>query len=341
MGRVMAGDFPEGVGKHLHLLAPGREKELSAAIRARAGELAEAGEDMAVDQPSEGALGIGAAVLASFETLLPLFDGDERRTVRYLRLDRDLAEARRRLTTNAPTARGIWAVTSESFLVRHSGVRMPWILGLDGTTQGREIVEALCRSCPGLAERTDPDPADRSGVVVCRATAPGLLEVLATARDAGSHVIVVVRSLPSVDPWQLLVAGAADVVPWQGDPRPVGARLARVDEVERIVDSAQVTDVILGDSPALRDALRELVTAARFGAGPILILGETGTGKELAARVAHAVGGAGGRGTWSRSTARRSCRPCPAASCSGTSGARSPAPSEPGPGHSRPRTAAR
>ena len=178
-------------------------------------------------------------------------------------------------------------------------------------------------------------------MVVCRATAPDLLEVLATARDAGSHVIVVVRSLPSVDPWQLLVAGAADVVPWQGDPRPVGARLARVDEVERIVDSAQVTDVILGDSPALRDALRELVTAARFGAGPILILGETGTGKELAARVAHAVGEAGGPGTWSWSTARRSCQPCPAASCSATSGARSPAPSEPGPGHSRPRTAAR
>ena len=69
---------------------------------------------MAVDQPSEGALGIGAAVLASFETLLPLFDGDERRTVRYLRLDRDLAEARRCLTTNAPTARGIWAVTANS-----------------------------------------------------------------------------------------------------------------------------------------------------------------------------------------------------------------------------------
>ena len=84
MGRVMAGDFLEGVGKYLHLVAPDREKELSAAIRARAGELAEADKAMVVDQPSEGALGIGAAVLASFESLLPLFDGDERRTVLYL-----------------------------------------------------------------------------------------------------------------------------------------------------------------------------------------------------------------------------------------------------------------
>jgi hypothetical protein len=81
----MAGDFLAGVGKYLHLVAPDRAKELSAAIRARAGELAEADKDMVADQPSEGVLGIGAAVLASFETLLPLFDGDERRTVLYLR----------------------------------------------------------------------------------------------------------------------------------------------------------------------------------------------------------------------------------------------------------------
>jgi hypothetical protein len=75
MGRVMAGDFLEGVGEYLYLVAPARDEELSATIRARAGELAEADKDMVVDKPSEGALGIGAAVLASFETLLPLFDG--------------------------------------------------------------------------------------------------------------------------------------------------------------------------------------------------------------------------------------------------------------------------
>jgi hypothetical protein len=84
MGRVMAGDFLEGVDKYLHLVAPEREKELSAAIRARAEELAEADEELVVDKPSEGALGIGVAVLASFEKLLPLFEGDERRTILYL-----------------------------------------------------------------------------------------------------------------------------------------------------------------------------------------------------------------------------------------------------------------
>jgi hypothetical protein len=80
----MAGDFLKGVGEYLHLVAPEREDELMVAIKARAEELAEADEDMVVDKPSEGALGVGVAVLASFETLLPLFDGDERRTILYL-----------------------------------------------------------------------------------------------------------------------------------------------------------------------------------------------------------------------------------------------------------------
>ena len=56
MGRVMAGDVLEGVGKYLHLVAPEREEEeLNAAIRAGAGELAEADKDLVVDKPSEGA----------------------------------------------------------------------------------------------------------------------------------------------------------------------------------------------------------------------------------------------------------------------------------------------
>jgi hypothetical protein len=84
MGRVMPREFLSGVGDYLHLVAPKREDELIAAIRARAEELADANEEMIVDDPSKGALGISAAVLASYETLLPLFDGDERRTILYL-----------------------------------------------------------------------------------------------------------------------------------------------------------------------------------------------------------------------------------------------------------------
>jgi hypothetical protein len=84
MGRVMPRDFLEEIGKYLHLVAPEREDELIAAIKARAEAIADADQDMIVDEPSKGALAIGATVLAAFETLLPLFDGDEHRTILYL-----------------------------------------------------------------------------------------------------------------------------------------------------------------------------------------------------------------------------------------------------------------
>jgi hypothetical protein len=84
MGRVMPKDFLEGISAYLQHEAPEREKELIAAIRGRAETLADADKDTIVDTPSEGALAISATVLAAYETLLPLFDGDERRTILFL-----------------------------------------------------------------------------------------------------------------------------------------------------------------------------------------------------------------------------------------------------------------
>ena len=84
MGRVMPREFLDGVGKYLHHVSPEREDELIDAIKARAEELADANEDMIVDEPSKGALAISATVLAAFEKLRPLFGGDERRTILYL-----------------------------------------------------------------------------------------------------------------------------------------------------------------------------------------------------------------------------------------------------------------
>ena len=62
MGRVMPREFLEEVGKYLHHLAPEREDELMAAIKARAEEIAEASKDLAADGRSEGSLAICAVV---------------------------------------------------------------------------------------------------------------------------------------------------------------------------------------------------------------------------------------------------------------------------------------
>ena len=84
MGSVMPYAFLHGIGHYLEEAVPDHDDELIAAIRDRGERLIAANQDMIVDKPSEGALALGAIALAAFETLLPVFDGNERRTILYL-----------------------------------------------------------------------------------------------------------------------------------------------------------------------------------------------------------------------------------------------------------------
>ncbi len=52
-------------------------------------------------------------------------------------------------------------------------------------------------------------------------------------------------------------------------------------------DPADAAGELIGESPALRDAVNALRQVARHPATPVLLLGETGTGKDLAARMLH------------------------------------------------------
>ena len=159
----------------------------------------------------------------------------------------------------------------------------------------------------------------------------------------GSRTIVVVRPDTGLDrfAWDLLASGADDVVTWTGDvTAQIVARLRRWRAVDAVLASPPAASII-GDSPALRSALLQLVEVAKYGAGPILLVGETGTGKELAARLVHEVWHAKEGTALSCLTARPSCRRSRAASCSVTSRGRSRAPSGPGPGRWRAPTGAR
>jgi hypothetical protein len=84
MGRVMPREFLGGVEETLDHVAPERKAELIEAIHARAEELVEEDKDMATDGPGKGGLAICAVVLASYEQLVPVFDGDQWRTILYL-----------------------------------------------------------------------------------------------------------------------------------------------------------------------------------------------------------------------------------------------------------------
>ena len=108
----------------------------------------------------------------------------------------------------------------------------------------------------------------------------------------GDRVLVVARARPRDDGiWELLAHGVEDVIVWAGEETVsvVLARLERWREVDRVLASRAVASLVRGSSVALRRLMVDLVEMAVFGSSPILITGETGTGKELAARLVHAV----------------------------------------------------
>jgi transcriptional regulator with PAS, ATPase and Fis domain len=93
-------------------------------------------------------------------------------------------------------------------------------------------------------------------------------------------------SRPSQDTERRAVlAGAVDVIA-ADEPRAVERLIARVREAEFAEEPLPDRDGFVADSPASRRVLRDVLRAARTSM-PVLLTGETGTGKELAARLVH------------------------------------------------------
>src|SRR5215510_307 len=108
-----------------------------------------------------------------------------------------------------------------------------------------------------------------------------------------NHVVVLSTPVAKILPearWQLLHAGVADVLDWTSDGMLAAQIAARVDrwaEIERLADDASIRRMLVGDSPAWRSLVRKLAEIAAFSSGNLLIVGETGTGKERIAEALH------------------------------------------------------
>lgn len=168
--------------------------------------------------------------------------------------------------------------------VRADGGDMTWfLLAPPGSATMRGRLAAA-----GLRDAGGAPPGGEPGVVVVGDAGAGCDP--AWFVGAPGRVLVAVAPGAAVDPWVLLACGAADVVRLDGeDLRPVLDRLARWDDVDALVGAEQARAGVVGGSARWRLFLRDLVEVARWSAAPVLLVGETGAGKEVAAGIVHRV----------------------------------------------------
>ncbi|HET7505495.1 MAG TPA: sigma 54-interacting transcriptional regulator [Kofleriaceae bacterium] len=146
----------------------------------------------------------------------------------------------------------------------------------------------------GAADEHELDP--RVPSVVVFETALGEAIELVRAQSAHVHERVLVVALAAdrgvSSAFSLIAAGASDVLAPAGDTpvaARVAARLTRWRAVDALLATEAVARTLVGTSSAWNRVLRQIVEVARFTDAPILITGETGTGKELVSRLVHAL----------------------------------------------------
>src|SRR5262245_35769079 len=137
-----------------------------------------------------------------------------------------------------------------------------------------------------------PDDPDRPRLCICTTPNSALLDLVASLGDGGRRVLLIVGPAGCGDGlvWRLLASGAADVVSWSPADDPgavVLARLRRWREVDAVVRSNLIRGQLVGRTTAWLGVLRRVVEVASFTAAALLVTGETGTGKELVARLFH------------------------------------------------------
>ena len=185
---------------------------------------------------------------------------------------------------------------------------MPRILVIDDDTAVRESMERMLRS-GGYTVRSATSGEEgfilaRDGafdVILSDMRMPGMsgLDVLRKLREQRvDSVFIIMTGFGTVDTAvEAMKLGAVDFVqkPFFRDELLMRVRAAaerrqlarQVDLLQRHIRAGGPLDALIGDSVPMAQ-VKELIRRAAPATGTVLITGETGTGKELAARAIHA-----------------------------------------------------
>jgi two-component system response regulator AtoC len=182
------------------------------------------------------------------------------------------------------------------------------VLVADDKENMRRLVARILADAGGYAVEEADDGARALALVATRPydvvvtdiRMPGAdgFELLAAvkARDPAVEVVMMTGYATVQDAVRAMKRGAFDYLEKPFDPDAALAVVARAAQHKRITDAARLATrpgeedafhALVGSSPRMREVYRLLEKAAAVDA-TVLLTGETGTGKELAARAIHA-----------------------------------------------------
>jgi transcriptional regulator with GAF, ATPase, and Fis domain len=107
------------------------------------------------------------------------------------------------------------------------------------------------------------------------------------------RVIIVTQpgfELQESEGMSLLNAGASDAINWHDEESTINiikGRAATWTKIDQVLCSREVQIAAVGQSKAWTETLKKVIEVANYCIDPVLIAGETGTGKELVARLIH------------------------------------------------------
>ena len=180
-----------------------------------------------------------------------------------------------------------------------------WMQTLGAVATGAEPMLRNALDAAGIA--VQDRPAHGFGVLLCGSGDAAAADLAHNATLDTVHALSTRAAVLAVDcasqplppgaMWGVLDAGATDMLPWSSAElcaQQIAARLQRWDAVQRLMASTAVQGWLVGESPVWRSLVHNVVEVSAFTQSPVLITGETGTGKDLIAQLIHKLSGTTG-----------------------------------------------